>query len=99
VRKYIKDNNLKIDAQKVCARKKFEKEHINELWIADCLHGPHIVHEKRKKKVFLMLLTGEPGTGKTLYLRTFVSSLNENLYKYFYLPLSTVNTMDFYRQI
>jgi hypothetical protein len=56
VRKYIKDNNLKIDAQKVCARKKFEKEHINELWIADCLHGPHIIHENRKRKVFLIAI-------------------------------------------
>jgi putative transposase len=54
VRKYIKDHNLKQEAQKVCARKKFEKEHINELWIADCLHGPSIIYEKRKRKVFLI---------------------------------------------
>jgi general secretion pathway protein A len=47
----------------------------------------------------IMLLTGEPGTGKTLHLRAFINSLNENLYKYFYLPLSTVNTLDFYRQL
>jgi general secretion pathway protein A len=55
--------------------------------------------EYMKQHRGIMLLTGEPGTGKTLHLRSFVSSLNENLYKYFYLPLSTVNTMDFYRQI
>lgn len=39
LRKFINDNNLRqqaVDALKV--RKKFEKEHINELWIADCMH-------------------------------------------------------------
>lgn len=56
VRKYINDNNLRTDAQKICARKKFEKEHINELWIADCLHGPRIVHENRKRKIFLIAI-------------------------------------------
>jgi len=55
--------------------------------------------EYMKQHRGIMLLTGEPGTGKTLHLRTFVKSLNENLYKTFYLPLSTVNTMDFYRQL
>lgn len=53
VRKYIKDNNLKVCVPPV-PRKKFEKEHINELWIADCMHGPYIVHEGRKRKVFLI---------------------------------------------
>lgn len=52
VRKYIKANNLKV-YEPVC-RKKFEKEHINELWIADCMHGPYIVHEGKKRKVFLI---------------------------------------------
>lgn len=47
----------------------------------------------------IMMITGMPGTGKTLHLRSFVQKLNPNLYKYFYLPLSTVNTMDFYRQL
>lgn len=56
VRKYINDNNMKEEAQKVCARKKFEKEHINELWIADCLHGPYIMHEQGKRKVFLIAI-------------------------------------------
>ncbi len=47
----------------------------------------------------IMLLTGGPGTGKTLHLRAFVAELNKNLYQYFYIPLSTVNILDFYRQI
>jgi putative transposase len=61
LRKFIRDNNLRqqaVDALKV--RKKFEKEHINELWIADCMHGPYVKFEDsnekqtRKHKVFLI---------------------------------------------
>jgi SpoVK/Ycf46/Vps4 family AAA+-type ATPase len=32
----------------------------------------------------IMMITGMPGTGKTLHLRSFVQQLNPNLYKYFY---------------
>lgn len=61
LRKFIRDNNLRqqatqdmVDALKV--RKKFEKEHINELWTADCMHGPYVKFEEqtRKHKVFLI---------------------------------------------
>lgn len=55
--------------------------------------------EYMKQKRGIMLITGMPGTGKTLHLRTFVQRLNPNHYSYHYLPLSTVNTMDFYRQL
>jgi len=54
VRKYIKDNRLKVNASQCVPRKKFEKEHINELWIADCMYGPYILHEKKKRKTFLI---------------------------------------------
>jgi transposase InsO family protein len=62
LRKFIKDNNLRQQATDALkARKKFEKEHINELWIADCMHGPYVKfkaeeNEKqtRKHKVFLI---------------------------------------------
>jgi len=54
LRKYIKDNNLKQNLSQPAPRKKFEKEHINELWIADCMHGPHITSGKKKKKIFLI---------------------------------------------
>lgn len=47
----------------------------------------------------LMLLTGEPGTGKTTILRTFVDSLSKSSYHSFYIPLSTLNVLDFYRQL
>jgi len=44
----------------------------------------------------LMLLTGEPGTGKTSAVRAFVQKLNPAAYKVFYIPLSTVTPLDFY---
>lgn len=57
VRKFIKDNKLR-DKIPPEPRKKFEKEHINELWTADCMHGPYLslqeyAHNK-KHKVFLI---------------------------------------------
>jgi type II secretory pathway predicted ATPase ExeA len=55
--------------------------------------------EYMKNKRGIMLLTGLPGTGKTLHLRAFVDRLNPNLFKSFYLPLSTINTTEFYRQL
>jgi type II secretory pathway predicted ATPase ExeA len=40
------------------------------------------------------LLTGDPGVGKTLALRRYVDSLNGNLFKPFYTPLSTLSRAD-----
>lgn len=58
LRKYIKDNQLRLKTQLTppTPRKKFEKEHINQLWTVDCLHGPYIKLEgyPRKHKVFLI---------------------------------------------
>jgi transposase InsO family protein len=55
LRKYIKDNQLRESTFPV-PRKKFEKEHVNELWIADCMHGPYLKlkGQPRKHKVFLI---------------------------------------------
>lgn len=55
--------------------------------------------EHMKQKRGIMLVTGNPGTGKTLHIRTFAESLNPNLFKIIYTPLSTVNIIDFYRQL
>lgn len=63
--------------------------------VKELQHRLHYIKEKRG----IMLLTGVPGCGKTAHLRAFVAKLNENLYKSFYLPLSTVNILDFYRQL
>lgn len=47
-----------------------------------------------KRRGGILLLTGDPGVGKTLALRKYVQSLNENLFKTFYTPLSTLSRSD-----
>jgi type II secretory pathway predicted ATPase ExeA len=47
----------------------------------------------------ILLLTGEPGTGKTVALRRFVDSLNLEHYLPVYLPLATVTILDAYAQL
>jgi hypothetical protein len=47
----------------------------------------------------IMLITGEPGTGKTTALRSFCASLKEQSFFPVYIPLSTVGITDFYRQL
>ena len=47
----------------------------------------------------IMLLTGEPGTGKTVALRAFAHSLNKEHYLCVYLPLATVTVLDAYVQL
>ena len=47
----------------------------------------------------IMLLTGEPGTGKTVALRRFVDTLNLEHYQPVYVPLATVTILDAYTQL
>jgi len=47
-----------------------------------------------KQRGGIMLLTGDPGVGKTIALRRFVDGLNDNLYRTFYTPLSTLSRAD-----
>lgn len=47
----------------------------------------------------IMLVTGEPGAGKTLALRKFVTELNPNCYFPVYTPLTTVSEIEFYRNL
>ncbi len=47
----------------------------------------------------MMLLTGDPGVGKTLALRRFVDGLNDNRYRTIYTPLSTLKGTDILRHI
>jgi type II secretory pathway predicted ATPase ExeA len=47
-----------------------------------------------KRRGGILLLTGDPGVGKTLALRRYVERLNENLFKSFYTPLSTLSRAD-----
>lgn len=52
-----------------------------------------------KRSRGIMLVTGEPGTGKTVALRRFVDSLNAEHYMPVYLPLATVTVLDAYAQM
>jgi type II secretory pathway predicted ATPase ExeA len=47
----------------------------------------------------IMLLTGEPGSGKTSITRRFVEELNPQTYLHCYTPHATVTRGDLYRQI
>lgn len=47
----------------------------------------------------IMLLTGDPGTGKTVALRRFAHSLHAEHYRPIYLPLATVTVIDAYAQL
>lgn len=45
------------------------------------------------------LFTGLSGTGKTFTLRSFIGGLNPNLYKTVYLPMTTISTNEFYKDL
>jgi len=47
-----------------------------------------------KQRGGILLLTGDPGVGKTLALRNYVENLNENIFKTYYTPLSTLSRTD-----
>ncbi len=47
----------------------------------------------------IMLLTGEPGSGKTSILRKFVDSLNSQTHMHAYSPLATLSRSELYRQL
>ncbi|MEW5950243.1 MAG: AAA family ATPase [Thermodesulfobacteriota bacterium] len=70
-----------------------------DIFASECTRELRQRLEYLKQHRGIMLLTGAPGAGKTVQLRAFADSLNRNLYHYFYLPLSTVNILDFYRQL
>jgi type II secretory pathway predicted ATPase ExeA len=55
--------------------------------------------EMAKSARGIMLLTGEPGTGKTVGVRRFVASLSGERYVCCYLPLATVTILDAYGQL
>ena len=52
-----------------------------------------------KQRGGIMLLTGDPGVGKTVALRRFVDRLNDNLYRPIYTPLATLNRFDILRHL
>jgi general secretion pathway protein A len=52
-----------------------------------------------KDKGGFVLVSGQPGVGKTTLLRCFVESLDSKFFKVAYAPLATVSVSDFYRQL
>lgn len=78
----------------------FEKSiKANQLFLSKTVKELFSRLEHLKQHRGIMLITGQPGTGKTTALRAFTSELSELSYKCFYVPLSTVNVLDFYRQL
>jgi hypothetical protein len=49
----LKAEGLFRPKQEVAARKKFECARINDLWMADFMHGPHYPLQGKKRRVFL----------------------------------------------
>lgn len=78
----------------------FQKDiNTKELFISNVTRELQQRLEHIKQKRGIMLITGMSGTGKTLHIRAFVERLNQNMFKPMYIPLSTVNVIDFYRQL
>ena len=72
---------------------------IDELFLSKSMNELLSRLEYMKQCRGIMLITGAPGAGKTTALRFFAGKLSPLSYKYFYIPLSTVNVLDFYRQL
>jgi len=53
LRKYIENQNLKPKIELLKPRKKFEKPHINDLWLSDFMHGQYFKIDNVKRKLFL----------------------------------------------
>lgn len=75
-----------------------------EIKTADVVDTPvlsetHARLDYMKRRGGIMLLTGDPGVGKTTAVRRFTDGLNENLFKVIYTPLSTLNRSDILRHI
>jgi general secretion pathway protein A len=52
-----------------------------------------------KQRSGIMLLTGDPGVGKTIALRRFVDTANDNLFTPIYTPLTTLRGSDLLRHL
>lgn len=55
--------------------------------------------EHLKEHPGIGLFTAGPGQGKTFGIRSFSDSLNPNLVRFHYICLSTISTVEFYRQL
>jgi transposase InsO family protein len=74
--KYLKDNNISIKNREIIPRKKFETEHINQLWVCDFMHSMHIRNGKSKKKAYLCAIIDDHSRVITGFLWSFDSNLS-----------------------
>ncbi|MCI0605347.1 DDE-type integrase/transposase/recombinase [bacterium] len=56
LRRFASARHLLKRTAETVPRKKYEKEHINELWISDTMHGPHLSDSKKKRKSYLIAI-------------------------------------------
>ena len=81
-------------------RHPFDKQiKTSDLFASDALAEAAARLDYIKQRGGTMLLTGDPGVGKTVALRRFTDSLNDNLYRPVYTPLSTLNRFDILRHL
>lgn len=53
LRNYIQQHQLKPQAEPPQPRRKFEKPHINDLWLSDFMHGQRFSIDHKQRKLFL----------------------------------------------
>ncbi len=53
LRRFVESKKLLQEKTEPKPRKKFEKEHVNQLWIADFMYGPYVQEGKRKRQAML----------------------------------------------
>ena len=53
VRNYIQQHQLKPQADPPQPRKKFQKPHVNDLWLSDFMHGQRFMIDHKQRKLFL----------------------------------------------
>jgi transposase InsO family protein len=53
LRRFVKARDLLSTTAEPVARKKYEKEHVNQLWIADFMFGPYLPEGRRKRQAVL----------------------------------------------
>jgi len=63
-------------------RRRFETELVNDLWQADCMHGPRVIHEKKLRKSFLFAIIDDHSrliTHAQFYLSETIDSFRDCL--------------------
>jgi putative transposase len=78
----FKRHGLQRDLRLPEDRRRFETELVNDLWQADCMHGPRIIHEQRLRKAFLFAIIDDHSrliTNAQFYLSENLDSFRDCL--------------------